>query len=175
MDDALFHRVWQSYAHLESRDVQVSLSTGATLAGRLLAVDPASGAAVLLAPSSGLLSLALGHAVTSIAPAAPSVLSAPAAAASARVLHGAAAPAPAGDAAALAAALRRMRVPAAEEAGADGRVRALVLLGGAARVRAPFRVQDCEAENETVLARVQGIVRAHVGGAGGGGEPAGGA
>lgn len=172
VEDPRFHYAWETWGHLETRDVRVCLSTGSTLSGRLLAIDPESGAVVLVAPASGLLSLALGHAVTSVTPAAAAAPSSAAAAATAqRVLRGVApAPAPAaspaGDGAALVLALQRMRLPVAEERDGDGRVSAVRLLGGAARVRAPFREEDCEAANETVLARVQEIVRRHAGGGG---------
>lgn len=172
-----FHTVWNTWGHLEARDVIVYLSTGSSATGHLLAVDPESGSAVVLCARSGELVVALGHAIARV-DALPeregrdALLEKRAAELSGLVLSGGdgaeGAPQAGGaakaalDPLALVDTFRQMRVEAVAEEDDRGSVTAVCVMGGVAKVRFPFRLEDCESTNETVLYRLQGIVQQHM-------------
>lgn len=157
-------RIWPRWAHLEGCHVVVTTERGVRYAGLLTALDPESGAAALLSLPGPELRVVLGHSVSGIAPSGETAHESLLGAHKEMVLASDSPPprrssGPAVDPERVLSALRQMRISAARESDSTGQLCAISVLDGVARIVHPFRPSDCGSTNETVLARLQTIVR----------------
>lgn len=161
--------LWSQWATLEGRDVRVQTRVpgqGSTCYdGLLLCIDPETLTSALLSLPGPKLRLVLGHAIADVSATGketpPAVLDAgkEILAVAVRQRETSGTTKGSSECQKALAVLQQMRIPAELQENCVGGAPAINVMNGAARILPPFGPLNCESSNETVLLRLQCILR----------------